>query len=202
MIEGTALFLDLANDRYFCLAEPANAVFVTSLVNGVAFASAFVAAGLERFSALAPLCAEAGHLSPRQTADFNSCRPSLTMIARALWGQSVAERRLRKSGLHTVLSDLQEVLRHSRGAAVPFDRACEATVKAFEHAALLRSAVDRCLPRSIALAGLLARYGCRCEVVLGVKLRPFAAHCWVQAGQVVLNESVEEAARYTPILIL
>lgn len=202
MIEDTALFLDLADDRYFCLPEPANAVFVESLVNDVAFASAFIAAGLERFSALAPLCAQAGHLAPRQPADLNACHPSLTMIARVLWEQSVAERRLRKSGLHIVLSDLQEVLRHGRWAAVPFDRACAATVKAFEHAALLRNAVDRCLPRSIALAGLLARCGCRCEVVLGVKLRPFAAHCWVQSGPLVLNESVEEAARYTPILIL
>jgi hypothetical protein len=79
---------------------------------------------------------------------------------------------------------------------------CAAVVKAFESGALIRSAVDRCLPRSIALARVLARYGCRCEVVLGVKLRPFAAHCWVQTEQLVLNESVEEAARYTPILIL
>lgn len=202
VIEGTALFLDLAGDRYFCLPEPANADFVASLVNGVAFASAFIAAGLEQFSTQAPLCAQAGHGSPRQPADLSACHLSLTMIARALWEQSVAERRLRKCGLHTVLSELQAVLCHSTAAAGPFDRECAAAVKAFEHAALLRSAVDRCLPRSIALARLLARYDCRSEVVLGVKLRPFAAHCWVQSGQLILNESVEEAARYRPILIL
>lgn len=202
VIDGTALFLDLSGDRYFRLPEPANATFVASLVNGVAFAPAFAAVGLERFSTLAPLTAQAVQSLPRDRAHRAGCSPPLTLIARALWEQRATERRLKRRGLHGVLSDLQKALRQFPREARPMDASCAAVVKAFDQAAFLRSAVDRCLPRSLALAMLLARYGCRCQLVIGVKLHPFAAHCWVQSEHLVLNESVEEAARYTPILIL
>lgn len=202
VIESTALFLDLAGDRYFGLPEPANAAFVASLVNGVAFASALAAVGLERFSTLAPLIVQAAQSTPQDRADLATTSPSLTLIGRALSEQRAAEHRLKRRGLHRVLSDLQQTLRRCPKAARPNDARCAAVVQAFDQAAFLHSAVDRCLPRSIALATLLARCECRCQVVIGVKLRPFAAHCWVQSEQMVLNESVEEAARYTPILIL
>lgn len=202
VIDGTALFLDLAGDRYFRLPEPANASFVASLVNGVAFAPAFAAVGLERFSTLAPLAAQPVKCTPQDCADVSTFLPPLTLICRALWEQFAAERRLKRRGLYAVLSDLQKALRQCPREARPMDARCAAVVKAFDQTAFVRSAVDRCLPRSLALAKLLARYGCRCQVVVGVKLHPFAAHCWVQSDHLVLSESVEEAARYTPILIL
>lgn len=76
------------------------------------------------------------------------------------------------------------------------------SISAFEHARLLRTAADRCLPRSIALALCLASDGKRTNLVIGVKLAPFGAHCWVQSGDEVLNDSVEEVLRYQPILII
>lgn len=75
-------------------------------------------------------------------------------------------------------------------------------VRAFEQARLLRSTADRCLPRSIALALCLTAKQCRVHVVLGVKLAPFSAHCWVQDGGAVLNDSLEEVQRYSPILVV
>jgi hypothetical protein len=36
--------------------------------------------------------------------------------------------------------------------------------------------------------------------VIGVKLNPFAAHCWLQVGDVVLNDLPERVAAFTPIL--
>ena len=39
------------------------------------------------------------------------------------------------------------------------------------------------------------------DVVLAVKLGPFAAHCWTQIGDQVLNDTPEEVARFTPILV-
>lgn len=201
VIEDTALFLDLAGDRYFRLPEAANAAFLARLVNDVAFAPALQSAGLDQFVSLAPLRAQGGNIHTRECADLRGCRFSPYLIARSLWEQRATERRLAKRGMHIVLSELRSVL-CSRHASRPFGTEHAALVKAFEDAGLVRSAVDRCLPRSIALARLMARSGCACQVIIGVKLRPFAAHCWVQAGHLVLNESVEEAARYTPILIL
>ncbi|HCY01912.1 MAG TPA: lasso peptide biosynthesis B2 protein, partial [Erythrobacter sp.] len=31
---------------------------------------------------------------------------------------------------------------------------------------------------------------------------PFGAHCWVQHGEAVLNDTAEEVLRYTPILVV
>ena len=76
------------------------------------------------------------------------------------------------------------------------------TIRAFEYARLLRTAADRCLPRSIALALCLASDGMRANVVVGVRLAPFGAHCWVQQGGDVLNDSVEEVLCYRPILVI
>jgi hypothetical protein len=42
----------------------------------------------------------------------------------------------------------------------------------------------------------------RANVVLGVKQGPFGAHCWVQHGSEILNDSVEEVLRYRPILVI
>ena len=33
----------------------------------------------------------------------------------------------------------------------------------------------------------------------GVTSEPFAAHCWVQAGDIVLNETLSDANAHTPI---
>lgn len=201
VIEDVALFLDLARDRYFRLPETANAAFLASLVNGVAFAPALQSAGLDQFVSLAPLRAQGANVHTRECADLQGCGFSPYLIARSLWEQRAIERRLAKRGLHTVLSELQSALRGQQ-ANRPLGDNGSALVKAFEDAALVRSTVDRCLSRSVALARLLARSGYACQVIIGVKLRPFAAHCWVQAGHLVLNESVEEAARYIPILVL
>jgi len=32
--------------------------------------------------------------------------------------------------------------------------------------------------------------------------RPFAAHCWVQYGDIVFNDRVEEVGGYTPIMVV
>ena len=37
---------------------------------------------------------------------------------------------------------------------------------------------------------------------VSVRLEPFAAHCWVQYQHYALNEEVEEAANYTPIMAI
>ena len=59
-----------------------------------------------------------------------------------------------------------------------------------------------CLFDSLALVEFLARYDVFPEWVFGVKLEPWAAHCWIQHQQITFNESVEQAAAYTPIMVI
>jgi hypothetical protein len=59
-----------------------------------------------------------------------------------------------------------------------------------------------CLFDSLALIHFLAQYGLYPDWVFGVSADPFEAHCWVQAGQVVLNDTVERVSAFTPILTI
>ena len=61
---------------------------------------------------------------------------------------------------------------------------------------------DRCLIRSFALANRLLALGQGAHIVLGVKLQPFKAHCWVQLGSRLVNERLEVTREFTPILVL
>jgi hypothetical protein len=59
-----------------------------------------------------------------------------------------------------------------------------------------------CLFDSLALLEFLAKYRLYPTWVFGVRLEPWAAHCWVQHQQWLLNEEVEAAATYTPIMAI
>lgn len=123
-------------------------------------------------------------------------------VARAMWVQRRAENRLATRPFQSVISDLGTVLDRQAARRLAPLRDPMRMVRAFEHARLLRTAADKCLPRSIALALCLASSGARAQVVIGVKLAPFGAHCWVQQDRQVLSDSVEEVLRYRPILVI
>jgi hypothetical protein len=76
-------------------------------------------------------------------------------------------------------------------------------VEAFaRYRVFLFSSKDECLYDSLALLEFLARYGIYPEWVFGVQTRPFAAHCWVQHGDIVFNDTVEHVSGYTPIMVV
>jgi len=76
-------------------------------------------------------------------------------------------------------------------------------VEAFaRYRVFLFSSKDECLYDSLALLEFLARYGIYADWVFGVQTRPFAAHCWVQHGDVVFNDMVEHVRGYTPIMVV
>lgn len=56
-----------------------------------------------------------------------------------------------------------------------------------------------CLTDSLALAGWLGRSGAL--LVFGVKLEPFSAHCWVQLGDLLLNDRVDTVAQFQPVRV-
>jgi hypothetical protein len=57
-----------------------------------------------------------------------------------------------------------------------------------------------CLFDSLALVHFLARFQVYPDWVFGVNADPFEAHCWVQAGSVVLNDTVARISGFTPIM--
>lgn len=104
---------------------------------------------------------------------------------------------LKLRGLDVVLARMR-----GRGNAVHHDqRSLQELISAF---ALLRpfffALRGRCLLSSVVLSEFLARYGVHSQCVFGVRARPFAAHCWLEQGTRVLNDSVERVRAFTPIL--
>lgn len=53
-----------------------------------------------------------------------------------------------------------------------------------------------------ALCLLLRRYGFGARLVFAARLRPFAAHCWAQLDEAVVNEPADAVRQYTPILAI
>ena len=115
---------------------------------------------------------------------------------------TAAATRLRWGRLEsTVKSVERRKNRHYSTKSFDMDRARELTA-VFQ---TLRSFFPRdylCLYDSLALLEFLARHQVFPTWIFGVKLEPWAAHCWVQEGQCVFNEGVEEAAGYTPIMAI
>lgn len=58
-----------------------------------------------------------------------------------------------------------------------------------------------CLLDSLALADFLHRRGAAPAFVFAVSTAPFSAHCWLQVGDLVINDHLERALAHTPILV-
>jgi hypothetical protein len=57
-----------------------------------------------------------------------------------------------------------------------------------------------CLLDSLSLLRFLSRRRLPANIVFGVAPEPFTAHCWVQAGDMALNETLSDANAHTPIM--
>jgi hypothetical protein len=112
-----------------------------------------------------------------------------------------ASRQLRDQRFESVVAFVRARKHRARDSAPAFDS---------ERARSLTSVFDRlrwfyprpylCLFDSLALIHFLARFGLYPDWVFGVRADPFEAHCWVQAGTVVLNDTVERVSALTPIM--
>lgn len=59
-----------------------------------------------------------------------------------------------------------------------------------------------CLMRSLQQRLYLSRRGHAAAWVFGVRTWPFQAHCWLQAGEVVLNDAPSRVTAFTPIMVV
>jgi hypothetical protein len=202
-----AAFLDLPANRYFCLPPAADAAF-RALVAGdgvsaehAAALDALVHDRLIERSATAARPVACSVAAPQ--SEFHGTAGALARLRHlpgaiaAIAGATAGVRARR-------LPSLLDALARSKVAGAPGARCGgpmpDALVAAFDMSAMLFGRHDQCLARSIALAGALLRAGVVPQLVLGVMMRPFAAHCWVQVDTMVLGDRVETVYPFTPIL--
>lgn len=203
---GRVAFLDVAGDRYFCLPPAAETAFLQALgvlpgappeqaVRDLVQDGLLVREGV-------PRDADSEALPPPQD-DLLALRapsPSLVICSEVLrtTAGTVLEERWR-----SLERRLQRLRRRSEAADSPDRRReCIEAALLFESARRLIPARRTCLRDTLALAAFLARRKLPYHVVFGVTMEPFAAHCWAQSGTTVLNDDVEHARPFSPILVL
>jgi hypothetical protein len=204
---GRFIFLDLNRDRYFALGPEANQAFA-HLVGGESLSrfervlAALIDQGVLRSgsegSRPAPCRPPAAPVRSLAENHLNAPMANVVWALLRLGGTGFA---LKRQGLRRVLDRLR--LRKTRlGLGDPDEGDMLEIAGAFRRSALIASPLDQCLTRSIAAAHALLDRTCRSELVIGVRLQPFAAHCWLQSGPVLINETLEEARNFTPILAI
>jgi len=206
------VFLDVGNDRYFhlpCSMEQA----LTAYLDGVGCSDADITRLVER------------KILVEQTSTVTGSRPDITPAVRSAVEAPPQPRSLRVYELMEVFaivlitrmklknSTLKRTLdgitadRHNQTtvtkplAELTEQRLCDAAA-VFRRARLYVPIEMRCLLDSIAMTRFLLRRGIHAHVVFGIDLDPFSAHCWVQADDLVLNDTVGNVTSHTPIRVV
>lgn len=200
--QGHAIFLDCRADRYFALS-PAENDAVLSLLAGAPVSArttrALTAAIGVEATQQAVQSLLAGKVTPRCRLAVSMEPPSWPVRLAAVRNLVTTSISLRVRGLHRTL----ERLPHRSSDAAP-DASSKMTQAVRAHHWLSRhvTAHDACLVRSLSLARHLWSRKCNAQLVIAVKADPFAAHCWVQLGDQLLNEDLDIAAAFEPILVV
>jgi hypothetical protein len=203
---GRLLFLDVVADRYFCLADATERAF-RSMTDGRDHPDRDALAGLlrsgmliETADATTPIPFGAVCAPTASLLDAQLPRCGVLPRAAALSTLALTRLSLRRSTLHAILRRLAETKTASSKAEVSASNAIEEVAAAFAWTARIVRSHDQCLSRSIAVARRLAALGLAGDLVIGVRLRPFAAHSWVQADGRLVNDRIDTVRTYTPIL--
>ncbi|MBI2249107.1 MAG: lasso peptide biosynthesis B2 protein [Brevundimonas diminuta] len=204
---GQTVFLDENRDRYFRLRPQAEFAFSEWLASPMAISSelaSLVDTGVlvrtnQTASEVRPVMVEQPSRSivePRTSRGFFNRH--VLEVAATVWHVS---RRMKSTSFH----DLLETYRRRRqqiSETAPSRTNIVELASNFDHALRLVPVEPTCLRDSLALLDFIHRRGLGADLVLGVKLDPFAAHCWVQSGDLLLNEASDHAAMFTPICVV
>lgn len=202
--DGRMIVLDLNVDRYFEIAPPL-ALAIDRLASGEPEPSPETL--LERdlirradtpSPPIAPFTWTLPASSRLERAPLSRCRTSDVILASWALGTSIT--RFHASKLRRTLERLAR--RRLRLGQNPDGELIGLLADRFMAARRLLPASSICLRDSLALLDFLALHGWSADLVFGVQVAPFSAHCWVQSGECVLNETLHEARRHTPILAI
>lgn len=205
-VSDRLVFLDVAADRYFVLEPKAEAGF-RRLMDGTCNGAPELAPLLRR----GILVDSADICPPRQCEPPPPPRMSVldahlpdvpvrTVLAAAS-GLIRIRLQLCIGGLGSMLRSFAESKARS-GDWTPSVGVVERVAAAFEYSARLTRSHDQCLARSVAVATKLAASGVAADLVIGVHVRPFGAHCWIQVADRLVNDRYDAVRAYTPILVL
>lgn len=185
--DGIAL-LDVSGDSYSCLYDPAHGQAARSLPDTRSTAASDGAP-----SEAHPICRPWRSLS---AADPHVRLRDIHHFVSSLFVAAIRFRRRDFAGL--LAAEIRP--RSARATAPTSDLAV--LVARFERMSLFLPIAMLCLFRSFFLLHFLARYGKTADWTFGVTLFPFRAHCWLARDDLLIGETADRAAQFSPILIV
>ncbi|WP_158013976.1 lasso peptide biosynthesis B2 protein [Sphingomonas sanxanigenens] len=205
------IFLDLIQDRYFALPQACGAAFqklVSRRGEGFDGAREELSLLIGRGNLIETLAPD-GSLSNTVIHSVRTDHPARklptihipTLVLALYWELNISIQ-LRSRALSAAIRRAAEIPTRSRLDSALRGSRMSRMVSAFEYTAFVFGRTNRCLARSLAMFSLCRAHGIPVHFVVGVRSDPFAAHAWVQKGDVVLNDTAEQVNLYTPILVL
>lgn len=202
IIEDQAVFLDLEADRYFRLNKGTTTAFLEALTGEI------------KVDRTSPLILEA-ILVPASDApaiDALSLGMPVTSLAIKEDGQirlrwrlaalvvAVAVRLKLRINPNALMREGVKINWLPDVGASDGDESLTMRIRAFYWAASALPVSLNCVCRSHGLKRLLSRDDI--HLVIGVRLEPFLAHCWLQQGSRVIGDDVDEVRAFTPITVI
>lgn len=211
-VDDHLVFLDIENDRYFCLAERLESALVKYLRDGDTSCGSIRtlidqkilvegSADLEHLFSSPPAPATRSATEDAASARRATLRELLDTFAIVFSIQRQLKTRSLKQTLQGLTSYRQ---RRAKPPSLPpqDDSHVMAAASAFRSARLYVPIDTCCLLDSIALIKFLAKRALHADLVFGVARDPFSAHCWAQHGNTVLNDALGHAMTFTPIRVV
>jgi hypothetical protein len=207
-VGGRAVFLDLIRDRYFALDPASNDRFLALARDGAIkdrsspVVAKLLKLGLIRATGDGAAIASAPSSIPQRSAVDGVSRsgPNILAAAEIFVTLTGVRRRLRSGGLAGMITVLTG--RKAVAGACRRPEQVEGLAQAFLGARRYVPLAPNCLSDSLALARYLARRKTFPNLVFGVKLDPFAAHCWLQTEATILNDASDRVREFVPVLVV
>lgn len=213
-VDGQVIFLDTAHDRYFRLPESMKHAFTAFLEDGdgedVEIGRLIGQNILVEATRVQHQRSPRSNSRPRRSAlEQHPAATSMEILAllEVLATVHATWRHLRKRRFKAIIDDVVacRARRTEPNAAYSNPSTKPDIIKAaiqFNNARRYVPIETSCLLDSLSLLKFLSRRRLWANLVFGVSINPFSAHCWVQADDMALNETVSDANVYTPIRVV
>ena len=185
LVNGRPLFLDLDDDSYFLLEPAEEAELLAALAAG------HPDSDLKPVRCACP-CRESVH------ADGIPTRVALADMLRIWW----TVRQIRRSLARRPLADVIDKILRSPSGNHAEGLAASVLATRFQTVRRWLPQMPNCLTDSLALLLFLKGHGASAELVFGAKLDPFAAHCWIQADDVLLNDRIDRIEGFATVGVI
>lgn len=195
------VLLDLATDDYICLAGVSSCLERAPdgrlLAATPALAREFMTTGLFVMAPEAGPPVETIVRPVRTTRTMEGARPRWNDRRDFALSLLHARRRFPGQPVRSLMDRATELRPNLRPGSDPVQRSV-----LFDRWLPWVPGQGQCLYRAFTLLDFLRRDGVDARWVFGVRTWPFGAHCWLQSGDLLLDDDLDRVSLYTPIMVV